>query len=75
MMRNEENKFEKGDLVTRVIPSHYTNHQHSDAIGVVLRVNFPLARVYFYDTKKEEVWNQKVLAKVSKGVREDNENR
>ena len=75
MMRNEENKFEKGDLVTRVVPSHYTNHQHSDAIGVVLRVHFPLARVYFYDTRKEEIWNQKVLAKVSKDVGEDNENR
>ena len=75
MIRNEENKFQKGDLVTRVIPSHYTNHQHSDAIGVVIRVHYPLARVYFYDTKKEEIWNQKVLAKVSKGVREDNEDR
>ena len=75
MMRNEENKFEKGDLVTRVIPSHYTNHQHSDAIGVVIRVHYPLARVYFYDTKKEEIWNQKVLAKVSKGERGRNENR
>tara|TARA_A100001515_G_C4446073_1_gene168593 strand:+ start:118 stop:345 length:228 start_codon:yes stop_codon:yes gene_type:complete len=75
MIRNEENKFEKGDLVTRVIPSHYTNHQHSDAIGVVIRVHYPLARVYFYDTKKEEIWNQKVLAKVSKGVGRENENR
>jgi len=75
MIRNEENKFEKGDLVTRVIPSHYTNHQHSDAIGVVIRVHYPLARVYFYDTKKEEIWNQKVLARVSKGVREGNEDR
>ena len=63
---NKENKFEKGDLVTRIIPSHYTNHQHSDAIGVVIRVHYPLARVYFYDTKKEEIWNQKVLAKISK---------
>ena len=63
------NKLEKGDLVTRVIPSHYTNHQHSDAIGVVLRVNFPLARVYFYDTQKEEIWNQKVLQKITKRIR------
>tara|TARA_A100001391_G_scaffold201992_2_gene190435 strand:+ start:104 stop:328 length:225 start_codon:yes stop_codon:yes gene_type:complete len=70
-----ENKFEKGDLVTRMIPSHYTEFQHSDAIGVVLKVNFPLARVYFYDTHKEEIWNQKVLAKISKGIGHDNENR
>jgi hypothetical protein len=75
MMQTGENKFEKGDLVTRMIPSHYTENQHSDAIGVVLRVNFPLARVYFYDTNKEEIWNQKVLAKVSKGIRGDDENR
>ena len=74
-MRNEENKFEKGDLVTRMIATHYTDHQYSDAIGVVVRVHYPLARVYFYDTGKEEIWNQKVLAKVSKGVGEDNENR
>ena len=64
-----KSKLEKGDLVTRVIPSHYTNHQHSDAIGVVIRVHYPLARVYFYDTGKEEVWNQKVLQKITKRIR------
>lgn len=61
----EENRFKKGDLVKRMIPSHYTNHNHSDANGVVTRVFYPLARVYFYDTNKEEVWNQKVLELVS----------
>ena len=61
----EENKFKKGDLVKRMLPSHYTNYNHSDANGVVLRVFYPLARVYFYDTNKEEVWNQKVLELVS----------
>ena len=61
----EENKFKKGDLVKRMLPSHYTNHNHSDANGVVLRVFYPLARVYFYDTNKEEIWNQKVLELVS----------
>ena len=67
-MMYEENKFEKGDLVTRMIASHYTDGQYSDAIGVVIRVHYPLARVYFYDTNKEEIWNQKVLKKVSKGA-------
>ena len=66
MYRTEENKFEKGDLVKRMIASHYTHGQMSDAIGVVLSVNFPLARVYFYDSSKEEVWNQSVLKKVEK---------
>ena len=61
----EENKFKKGDLVKRMLPSHYTNYNHSDANGVVLRVFYPLVRVYFYDTNKEEVWNQKVLELVS----------
>jgi hypothetical protein len=61
----ESNRFKKGDLVKRMIPSHYTNHSHSDAVGVVLSSTFPLARVYFYDTSKEEVWNQKVLELVS----------
>ena len=64
-----KDKLEKGDLVTRVIPSHYTNHQHSDAIGIVIRVHYPLARVYFYDTGKEEIWNQKVLQKITKRIR------
>jgi len=63
-----ENRVEKGDLVKRMIPSHYTDGERSDAIGVVLAANFPLARVYFYDTKKEEVWNQKVLAKISRSA-------
>ena len=61
----ESNRFKKGDLVKRMLPSHYTNYNHSDANGVVLRVFYPLARVYFYDTNKEEVWNQKVLELVS----------
>ena len=64
----EENLVESGDLVKRMIASHYTGGQRSDAVGVVLKANFPLARVYFYDTKKEEIWNQKVLEKVSKGI-------
>ena len=61
----DESKFKKGDLVKRMIPSHYTNNEYSDAIGVVLSSAFPLARVYFYDTSKEEVWNQKVLQLIS----------
>lgn len=69
MYRTGENKFEKGDLVKRMIASHYTNGQMSDAIGVVLSVNFPLARVYFYDSNKEEVWNQAVLKKVEKEIK------
>ena len=64
----EENLVESGDLVKRMVASHYTGGQRSDAIGVVLKAHFPLARVYFYDTKKEEVWNQKVLEKLSKGA-------
>ena len=63
-----ENKFEKGDLVKRMIPSHYTGGSYSDAIGVVLSAHFPLAKVFFYDTKKNEIWNQKVLEKVKKGI-------
>lgn len=66
MSSTEKNKFEKGDLVKRMIASHYTHGQMSDAIGVVLSVNFPLARVYFYDSNKEEIWNQSVLKKVEK---------
>lgn len=61
----EKNKFKKGDLVKRMIASHYTDNVHSDANGVVTRVFYPLARVYFYDTNREEVWNQKVLELVS----------
>ena len=67
-INDEENCVESGDLVKRMISSHYTGGVHSDALGVVLRAYFPLARVYFYDTKKEEVWNQNVLEKVEKGV-------
>jgi hypothetical protein len=66
-VNGEENRVEAGDLVKRMVPSHYTGGMHSDAIGVVLRAYFPLAKVYFYDTSKEEVWNQKVLEKLSKG--------
>ena len=62
----DEQKLKTGDLVRRMIATHYTDHQHSDAIGVVLKVFPPLARVYFYDTNKEETWNQKVLQVVSK---------
>jgi hypothetical protein len=62
----EEKKLKTGDLVRRMIPSHYTDHQHSDAIGVVLKVFPPLAKVYFYDTSKEETWNQKVLQVITK---------
>ena len=62
-----ENRFEKGDLVKRMIPSHYTDGRHSDAIGVVLSAMFPLAKVFFYDTRKSEVWNQRVLEKITKG--------
>ena len=69
MYRTGKNKFEKGDLVKRMIASHYTHGQMSDAIGVVLSVNFPLARVYFYDSNKEEVWNQAVLKKVEKEIK------
>ncbi len=65
-VNGEENLFEAGDLVKRMIASHYTGGQRSDAMGVVLRAYFPLAKVYFYDTGKEEVWNQKVLEKIQK---------
>ncbi len=67
-VNGEENHVESGDLVRRMVPSHYTGGSRSDAIGVVLKAYFPLAKVYFYDTRKEEVWNQKVLEKVSKGT-------
>ena len=62
----EEKKLKTGDLVRRMIATHYTDHQHSDAVGVVLKVFPPLAQVYFYDTNQEETWNQKVLQIVSK---------
>jgi hypothetical protein len=61
---NEE--LHKGDMVQRVIASHYTGGQRSDAIGIVLMVRSPIARVYFYDTNREELWNTKVLKKVTK---------
>ena len=68
-INGEKNRVESGDLVRRMVPSHYTDGKQSDAIGVVLKAYYPLARVYFYDTKIEEVWNQKVLQKISKGVK------
>lgn len=72
----EKNKFIKGDLVKRVIATHYTDFQYSDTIGVVLNVAYPIARVYFYDTNKEEVWNQNVLELISrKSTRNDDEDR
>ena len=74
-MPAEQNKFEKGDLVRRMIATHYTDLQYSDALGVVIRVHYPLARVYFYDTNKEEIWNQKVLEKVRSGNRREDEDR
>lgn len=67
-MIDQYNTLKKGDLVKRTIPSHYTNHQHSDAMGVVLASTFPLARVYFYDTEQDEIWNQKVLALIQRGT-------
>ena len=67
-INGEDNRVEAGDLVKRMVPSHYTGGNHSDAMGVVLKAYFPLARVYFYDTRKEEVWNQKVLEKISRNI-------
>ena len=58
-----------------MIATHYTDHQYSDALGVGIRVHYPLARVYFYDTNKEEIWNQKVLEKVRSGNRREDEDR
>ena len=70
----KENKLKKGDLVKRMIAAHYTDHIRSDAVGVVLKVFYPLARVYFYDTNQEENWNQSVLELVSrKPTRNDDE--
>ena len=63
--------FKVGDLVTRVIPSHHTNHEHSDAIGVIITLNAHLAKVYFYDTGKNEIWNRKVLKKAQRGIQHD----
>ena len=62
----DEKKLKVGDLVRRMIATHYTDHRHSDAVGVVLKVFPPLAKVYFYDTNKEETWNQKVLVIVTR---------
>ena len=67
-VNGEENLVESGDLVKRMVASHYTGGLRSDAVGVVLKAYFPLARVYFYDTNKEEIWNQKVLKKMSEGA-------
>ena len=72
----QKNKVKKGDLVKRMIASHYTDHIRSDAFGIVLSVFYPVARVYFYDTNREELWNQKVLELVSrKPTRNDDEDR
>lgn len=62
----EKNKLRTGDLVKRSIATHYTDHEHSDAFGVVIAAHYPLAKVYFYDTGKEESWNQSVLELVSR---------
>ena len=35
-MMKEESRFIKGDLVKRMIASHYTNGQMCEAVGVVL---------------------------------------
>ena len=69
----EESRFIKGDLVKRMIASHYTHGRMSDAIGVVLNSHYPIARVYFYDTKKEEVWNEKVLELISRKPARNND--
>lgn len=70
----KKSKFIKGDLVKRMIASHYTDNIRSDAVGIVLKVFHPLARVYFYDTNQEENWNQSVLELVSrKPTRNDDE--
>ena len=75
-MTLHKNKLQKGDLVKRMIASHYTDHIRSDAFGVVLSVFYPVARVYFYDTNREEVWNQTVLELVSKtSMENDDEDR
>ena len=71
-----KSRLQKGDLVKRVIASHYTDHIRSDAFGFVLTVAYPIARVYFYDTNQEELWNQNVLELISsKSEGGDNENR
>ena len=72
----KKSKLIKGDLVKRMIASHHTQGQKSEAVGVVLKVFYPLARVYFYDTNKEENWNESVLELVSrKPTRNDHEER
>ena len=62
----QKRQLKKGDLVRRMIASHYTDHIRSDAMGIVLNVYYPVARVYFYDTNREELWNQRVLELISK---------
>tara|TARA_R110000765_G_scaffold393019_1_gene486282 strand:- start:430 stop:666 length:237 start_codon:yes stop_codon:yes gene_type:complete len=64
-------EFKVGDLVKRTMASHYTDHNESDAIGVIISLDAHLAKVYFYDTSKNEVWNRKVLEAVKKGVRKE----
>ncbi len=73
---SRKNNLQKGDLVKRMIASHYTDHIRSDAFGVVLNVYYPVARVYFYDTNREELWNQRVLELISrKSMRNNDEDR
>jgi hypothetical protein len=64
-------KLKVGDLVKRQIASIYTKGERSDAVGVILKfiggeIGAALAKVYFYDTNKNEVWNCKVLEKVER---------
>lgn len=65
-MKMINRKLQSGDMVKRMIATHYTNHQISDALGVVLAAHYPLAKVYFYDTNREESWNQNALELVSR---------
>lgn len=70
---SRKNNLQKGDLVKRMIASHYTDHIRSDAFGVVLNVYYPVARVYFYDTNREELWNQRVLELISRKSMRNND--
>ena len=67
-----KDKFRVGDLVKRQIASHYTKGKMSDAVGVIIKLiegdlGVSLAKVYFYDTSQNEMWNCKVLEKVDRG--------
>jgi len=65
--------LEAGDLVKRIIKSHYTNYQPSETIGVVIRADIhPLVEVYFPDNTIRETWNKSGLRLISKV---NNENR